>query len=102
MISAFFLPIWPDLVDKAMMKEKLGSFSWGDKTHVTAYPTVNCIVEVNSKIPFENDEAINGGRMKQSQVDSNDVRWMLVNRNTIACTLHIVKVSSVESVVWEN
>ena len=83
MISAFFLPIWPDLVDKAMMKEKLGSFSWGDKTHVTAYPTMNCIVEVNSKIPFENVEAISGGRMKQSQVDSNDVRCKTCRRQKI-------------------
>ena len=83
MISAFFLPIWPDLVDKAMMKEEFGSFSWGDKTHVTAYPTVNCVVEVNSKIPLENVEAINGGRMKQSQVDSNDVRCKTCRRQKI-------------------
>lgn len=64
MIFVFFLLIWLDFVDKVMMKEEFGSFSWGDKIYVIVYFIVNCVVEVNLKIFFENVEVINGGRMK--------------------------------------
>lgn len=63
------MPIGPDPIDKAMMKEKFRSFSSSNDTHVTAYVAVNCIMEIHSKANLEVVETITGNVLLHNQED---------------------------------